>query len=234
MPPETRPRPQPTAFSLSGSMRLKGLSDSSAVSSALRFSMRWWFRNEARGKMTHFFRLVSLVFFRICHDDVRIAVRHSGRRPHEHGRAVLFGQFERLLHHVVGLLGRGRIEARDFRKARERAGILLRLGADRTRIVGHEHDHAALDAYVFHAHQRVGRDVQAHLLHGHKDAGAAVRRACGDFHGRLLVDGPLDVSALRSSLRNGLQHLRRRRARIAAHQVDPGSERAHGDGFVAH
>ena len=56
--PTTR-KPQPTVDSVSGSMRLKRLSDSSAVSSLFLFSMRWWFRNEALGKMTHFF--VSLI-----------------------------------------------------------------------------------------------------------------------------------------------------------------------------
>ena len=180
------------------------------------------------------FRLVLRVFRFVFDGDVRVAVGHPRRGPHEHRRAVLLRKCERFLHHVVGFLSRGWVEARDLGKTRERAGILLRLGTDRTRIVRDEHDHAAFDAHVFHAHQRVGRHVQSHLLHGHEDAGAAVRRPCGHFHGRLFVDGPLDVSLRRTPLRDGLQHFRGRRAGIAAHQVDPGRERAHGDGFVAH
>ena len=180
------------------------------------------------------FRLMRSVFFRVLHVDGSVAVGDPRRGPHEDRGAVLFRQREGLFHHVVGFLRRGRVKTGNLGKPRKTAGILLRLGADGARIVRYEHHHAALYPDVLHAHQGVGCHVQSHLLHGHENAAARIGCSCRHFHGSLFIDGPFDVAIRRTVLGDRLQDLRRRRAGIAADQVDPGSDRAHGDGFVSH
>ena len=166
--------------------------------------------------------------------DDGAGVADARRRAEQHRRAVLFGVVERLADHVVRLLRRRGVEHRQLRILREGARILLGLRGDRAGIVGDEHDHAALHADVREAHQRVGGDVQADLLHRHQRALAGVRRAGGHLERDLFVYGPLDVDVARARLRDRLEHLGRGRAGIAGHNADARADRAEADGGVAH
>ena len=66
-----------------------------------------------------------------------------------------------------------------------------------------DHHQAALHAGVGGGEERVGRHVDADVLHAHQRAGAGHGRADGHFHGHLLVWRPLavDVLVARAALR---------------------------------
>ena len=171
---------------------------------------------------------------RVSHLHVLVAVVDSRGRAHDHGAAELLGEVEGLPHHRVGLGRARRVQDRQLGVGREGARVLLGLGRDGTRVVRHEHDHTTLDADVGEAHERVGGDVEAHLLHRDERAGSRVGGPGGHLERRLLVDRPLHVDALGASTGDGLQHLGRRRARVARHDAHARGERPHRNGLVAH
>ena len=119
----------------------------------------------------------------------------------------------------------------------EEAAVLLRLGAVGARIVGGDQDESPLDAQVGRTGKRVGRDVQPHLLHGHRRTpprhGVGERRLAGD----LLVDRPLRVEHSARLLREGddrREDLRGRRPRIGGRQRAPLLDEAAADRLVSH
>ncbi len=147
--------------------------------------------------------LEALVGHRACVGGVRDVEERRGvvdarGGTHDDGRVVALGQVERSLHHGEALIGRGGIEHGHLREAGETARVLLGLRRDRARIVGHEQHHAALDAHVVQAHERVGRHVEAHLLAGEQATRARVRRAGQQLERALLVRGPLHMDAARA------------------------------------
>ena len=117
-----------------------------------------------------------------------ITVGHTGSAAEKYRRAVLLRILKGLLHHLVGLLHRRRIKARQLGKAGKMPGILLRLGGNRPRVICHQHYHAPLDAYVLKAHEGIRRHVQPHLLHGNQHPGSTISGTCPHFHGGLFVD----------------------------------------------
>ena len=92
------------------------------------------------------------------------------RRAKEHRRMIALREVECLLNHRICLCDTRRIEARHFRERGKMACVLLRLRRNGTGIVGNEHDHAALNADIFKAHQRIGGDIKPHLFHRHQHA----------------------------------------------------------------
>ena len=179
--------------------------------------------------------LVHRVLRGLLHCKRRVAVVDARRRPEKDRRMIFLRELERLLDHLIRLRDARRIEARHLCEARERARVLLRLRRDRPRIVGDEHDHAARDAEIREAHERIGRDVQPDLLHRHEGARPRIRRTRRRLEPRLLVRRPLDVHEPVPVLpRDRLEHFRRRRARIAAHEIHACRERAESDGLIAH
>ncbi len=159
---------------------------------------------------------------------------HPGGGAQEDRSAVLLGEVEGLLDHLVSLLRGGGVEAGDFGERREGPGVLLRLGGDGARVIGDEDDHAALHAHIFEAHEGVGGHVQADLLHGHQRAGTGVGGTGRELHGRFLVDGPFDVGVFSFPFGDRLENFGGRRARVTADDVDACRQRAERDGFVAH
>ena len=159
---------------------------------------------------------------------------HAGGGAQEDRGAVLLGEVEGLLDHLIRLLRGGGVEAGDLGEGREGPGVLLGLRGDGARVVRDEDHHATLDAHVFEAHEGVGGHVQADLLHGHQRAGTGVGSTGGEFHGRFFVDGPLDVGVFSFPFGDRLQHFGGRGARVTADDVDACRQRAERDGFVAH
>ncbi len=96
--------------------------------------------------------------------------------------------------HLVGFLAVRRFEERHFGKAREEAVILLILRAVHARVVGGDDDQPAVRPDISKGHQRVGRDVQPHVLHGGERARPGEGGADHHFHGHFLVDRPFAVN----------------------------------------
>lgn len=83
-----------------------------------------------------------------------------------------------------------------FAKEPNPARVLLGLGGDGARIVGHEQHAAAARAHVVQRHERIGSDIESHLLAGEQHPRAAVGRAGQHLERRLLVGGPFHMHVL--------------------------------------
>ena len=81
-----------------------------------------------------------------------------------------------------------------------------------------------------HAEQRVGGDVEPHMLHGDERPRAGEGRADADFQGHLFIGRPLGVAA---QLGEGFQNFRRRGAGITGPQPHARMQRRQRDGAVA-
>ncbi len=150
----------------------------------------------------------------------------------QHDRGVeALRDLERAAGEVVGLLRVGRVEARDAREGRVVARVLLVLRAVAGRVVGGQQHEAGVHARVGHAHERVGRDVDAHVLHRGERAHAAHGGADGHLEGDLLVGRPLAVDAV--LLHQVLERLGRGGAGVSRAHGDAGLPRALRDGLVA-
>ncbi|MPN26846.1 hypothetical protein SDC9_174272 [bioreactor metagenome] len=156
------------------------------------------------------------------------------RRAQEYGQRVGFGELIGRLHHLVGLFGRRRIEYGKVGVLREAAGVLLRLRGPGAGVVGDGDHHAAPDPDIGEAHQRVGGDVEPHLLHRAEGARAGVGRARRDLEGHLLISRPLYLHAGMTDGDESLDYLRRRRPRISGRHLYPGGQRSERDSFVSH
>ena len=132
---------------------------------------------------------------RLAQLDLGARVADARRRAQKYGKFKFFGEVEGRLNHFVGFLGRRRVEDGKVRVLREVPRVLLRLRRPRPRVVRDGDDHAALDADVGEAHQRVRGDVEADLLHRAHSARSRVCAARRDLERGLLVYGPLHVHA---------------------------------------
>ena len=139
-----------------------------------------------------------------------------------------------ILNHQERFLRRGGIKDGKAGEVRKTAGVLLGLGGDGTGVVRNEDNQAALNPAIFQAHQRIGRHVEAHLLHGDQCPGAGIGRTGRHFHGGFFIDGPFHIDGIAAVFGNGFQNLGRGGAGIAADQVDTGRQRPHRDGFIPH
>ena len=171
---------------------------------------------------------------RVEHGDGGVAVANARSRTEEHRTPDLFRAVEGVGYHRVRLLGARRVEHGEFGVAPEMSGVLLGLRGYRAGIVRRHHHHPALHAHVIQAHQRIRRDIQPDLLHRDQHARAGNRRPGPDFHCGFLVDGPLDIHALPTLFRYGLDHLGRRSPRITANHRNSGPQRAKPYRLVAH
>lgn len=113
-----------------------------------------------------------------------------------------------------------------FAKEPEPGACPARFGRRWTRIVGHEQHAAAARAHVVQRHERIGSDIEPHLLAGEQHPRAAVGRAGQHLERRLLVGGPFHMHVLgrarRVQLRHGFHQLGRWRAGIPRHHVHSG------------
>ena len=91
--------------------------------------------------------------------------------------------------------------------------VLLVLRRMHTGIVRNDDHHAGIDARIGRGEQRVGRHVQADMLHAAEAARSGDRRAERRFHGDLFIRRPFAVDLV--VLRGALRHFCARRAGIA-------------------
>jgi hypothetical protein len=110
------------------------------------------------------------------------------------------------------------------------AVVLLVLRGVHAGVVGAHDDQPPVHAREREGHERIGRHVEAHVLHGDDGAPAGQRSPNGGLEGDLLVDAPLGMDALEMGGR--LEDLGGRRARIPAGETGPSAHGAVGDGFV--
>ena len=156
----------------------------------------------------------------------------DARRKAQHDRRVeLLGKRVGELRHVAALRGVRRLQHQKLRRDRVVARILLVLRGVHARVVGHADDHARVDADVAHRENRVGRHVQADVLHAAEAARAADRRAGRDLRRDLFIRRPFAVDFVKQCGRFG--DLRAGRARIARDDADAGLVQAARHGLVA-
>ena len=161
-------------------------------------------------------------------------VREARGAAHDHGSVETLAQLEGEAREIERLLGVGGLQHRNVRELAEEARVLLVLRAVDARIVADHQHQAPVDADVGHRHQRVGRDVQAHVLHGRECAHSGEGGPDGHVAGHLLVGRPLRVQVFGRVLGQALQDLGARRSRVGRrhpHARLPGAPR---DRLVPH
>ena len=171
---------------------------------------------------------------RLAQLDLGARVADARRRAQKYGKFKFFGEVEGRLDHFVGFLGRRRVEDREVRVLRKVPRVLLRLRRPRPRVVRDGDDHAAFDADVGEAHQRVRGDVEADLLHRAHSARSRVCAARRDLERGLLVDGPLHVHARAALAHESLDNFSRRSAGISGGEPEPRCERTERNRLVSH
>ena len=162
-----------------------------------------------------------------------LAVADAGGHAEHDGGVELLAELIAHDGHVLGLLGIGGLEHDEFAHARVEAVILLVLGGVQSGVVSRDEAHAAVDAGVGEGQQRVGRDVEADVLH--RREGAAAYEGCADsrLEGDLLIGRPFTGDAVFVVLGNILQYLRAGRAGIRGGKGHTGLVKAAGNGLVA-
>ena len=180
------------------------------------------------------FRAVMYILVLIFYFNGRIGVADPGRRPEEYRCAVFLRKFIGLLDHVVGFLNGTGIKAGQLAEIRIVPCILLCLRGNGTRIVSDQDDHAALNADIFQAHQRIGGNIEAYLLHGDQDSGARVGGAGRHFHSGFFIDGPFHICVLCPVFGDRFQGFGGRRSRIARRQVHTCRDGPAGNGRISH
>ena len=162
----------------------------------------------------------------------RARMRQAGHHAEKDRKAHLLGEGEGLAYHVVGLLLVGRFEDRDHGEIGVKTRILLVLGGMHRRVVGGEHDKAALHAGHGGVDEGVGADVHADMFHAHEGALAGIGHAQRGLHGSLFIGAPA-APHLRGIGLDELGHFRGRRAGVCIHAGQSGMERSQGHSLVS-
>ena len=145
------------------------------------------------------------------------------------------GEFKGEFCELVGFLRRGRIQDREVCEMPESPCVLLGLGGMGPRVIGNQQDKSALYPNVGKAHQGIGRNVQAHLLHGNKRFCPRIRGPHSRFKRHFFVAGPFGVdSATLSIPDNSFQSLGRRGPRIPGSHLDSGFYGPKSNGLISH
>ena len=158
-------------------------------------------------------------------------MRQARCQAQKNGRIVALAQFKSALNIIMAFLTVGGFQHGNMRRAGDHAAVLLVLAGMHIGIV-RRHDHQPrVHARIGRGIQRIGRHIDAHMLHAAHGARARHGRAEGRFHGYLFVGGPfaVDFGISGAELRN----LRARRARIAGYHPHAGLIRAARNGLVA-
>ena len=193
-----------------------------------------WENDPAGGILLKPVRAVMYILVLIFYFNGSIGVADPGRRPEKYRRAVFLREFIGLLDHVIGFLDGTGIKAGQLAEIRIVPCVLLCLRGNGARIVSDQNDHAALDADIFQAHQRIGGNIEANLLHGDQDSGARVGGAGRHFHGGLFIDGPFHICVLCPVFGDRFQGFGGRRSRIARRQVHTCRDGPAGNGRISH
>ena len=177
--------------------------------------------------------LLLALLLDIAELDEALAVADAGGHAQHDGGVEALAELVAHDGHVLGLLGVRGLKHDKLRRDRVVARILLVLRGVHARVVGHADDHARVAADVAHRETRVGRHVQADVLHRREgaaaDKGGADRRLKGD----LFVGRPLAGYAVLVLFGNVFQYLRAGRAGIRGGEGHSGLVKAAGHGLVA-
>jgi len=164
------------------------------------------------------------------------AVTDSRGGSQEHRKLVSVRECHREPGEFSGLDGRRGVEHREFGGHGQEAAILLRLRAVRTGVVRHDHHEASRNAGIGGAHERIGGDVQAHLLHDHCRSPAGITVGQSHLEGHFLVDGPFQMQVqmmLALEPHQGAEDFRSRGPRIGGCHGTGRFEQAVCHGFIA-
>ncbi len=126
-------------------------------------------------------------------NDVLARVADARRRSQHHGNAEPLGEVEAGRHERHRLRGRGRVEDRHLRHHRQQPAVLLRLRGVGTRVVRAYDQEPARHPDVGGAEQRIGGDVQPHLLHADRGSQPGDGGSVRDLERDLFVHRPFDV-----------------------------------------
>ena len=155
---------------------------------------------------------------------------------HQHGSLIFLRQLVGGAHHLASLLGCCRVEHRHLGEGRKTTRILLGLGRNGARIVGHVQNSAAFHAHIIQRHQGIAGNVQAHLFAGIQRARARIGCTCQQFQSRLFVRGPLNMNAFGATggmfFGHRFDDLGRRRAWVSGAHAHARLEGGMGECFV--
>ena len=160
-----------------------------------------------------------------------LGVGDAGAHTHQDRGVVFLRELEGPLGKVQGFLGVRGLQHGDLGGHGVVAGILLVLGGEHARVIGHADDQASLHPLVGNGEEGVCRHVQAHMLHAAGRPLAAHRRPVGNLQGHLFVGGPfaVDLRVLGGFLRD----LRAGGAGVAGDHAAPGLIQSAGNRLVA-
>ena len=163
--------------------------------------------------------------------DDRLRMARANRGAHHERCVETLGELVSIMGETVGFRGVRRLEHGNCRRVRIETRILLVLRREHARVIGSEHEHAAVHARVRNGEQRVCGDVHADVLHRRKHACSGSAGANGYFDRDLFIRCPfcIDVWLLRE-LFHGLGG---RRSRIGDADVGACLPGALGDGFIS-
>ena len=160
-----------------------------------------------------------------------LRVRYARAHLEQHGRVVFLGQLEGQFGERERFRRVSRLEHGHLGRLGVVAGVLLILGRVHARVIGHADNHAAVHARVGQGKQRVGRNVQADVLHAAEAAAAGKRRTERRFGRYLFIGRPLGIDF--RVFCGGLRDLGTRRTGIAGDKAASGLIQAAGNGFIA-
>ncbi len=162
--------------------------------------------------------------------DDGLAVADPRGEAEKNGHAPCFREGEGAARQVVGFLRVGRLEHRHAGGAGVTAAVLFVLAGRHAGVVGADNHQAAGNVGVGDGEERVGRNVEPHVLHGHQGAGPPERGADADLEGDLFVRRPLGRPA---EVGHRFENLGRGGAGVPDAQGDAGIDRGAGHRFVA-
>jgi hypothetical protein len=151
------------------------------------------------------------VLFALSDAHQAARVREARGAAHHHGSVETLAQLEGEAREVERLLRIGGLQHRNRRELAEQARVLLVLRAVDARVVADHQHQAPVHTDVGHRHQRVGRDVQADVLHRRERACSGEGGPDGHVAGHLLGRRPLRVHVLGRVLGQALEDLGARR-----------------------
>ena len=84
---------------------------------------------------------------------------HARGGTHQNGSLIFLGQVIGGAHHLASLFGRCRVEHRHLGEGRKTTRILLGLGRNGARVVGHVQNGTAFHAHIVQRHQGIAGNV---------------------------------------------------------------------------
>ncbi len=106
---------------------------------------------------------------------------------------IFFGKGKGDRQYLLSFFRTGGIEDRNLRKHRHKAGVLFSLRRKRPGIIATDDHKTTYCSDIGGTHQRIRRDIESNLFHGHSRPFPSVGGHQGIFKGNLFIGGPLDI-----------------------------------------